>query len=125
MFEAAAKVENEGIWIVFLQIRKNEISKKAFPRAGTPEDHGMRRVLAMQIEVIGSAVIRFKDGQVLLFQVVVPLVAGMKSEKQREVGIVGIQDEQRTKIEGIVAGYRREVGIEQVIFLFVELCVVH
>ncbi len=85
----------------------------------------MRRVLAMQIEVVGSAVIRFKDGQVLLFQVVVPLVAGMESEKQREVGVVGIQDEQRTKIEGIVAGHGREVGIEQVVFLFVELCVVH
>ena len=68
----------------------NEISQKAFARAGTPEDHGVRRVLAMQIEVVGSAVIGFEDGQVFLFEVGVPLVAGMESEKQREVCVVGI-----------------------------------
>ncbi len=84
----------------------------------------MSRVVAMEIQVVRRAVIGFEHRQVFLLQVAVHLVPGVQGKKQRVVGIVRIEDEHGTEIEGMVAGHGGQIRVEQVVFLVVELGIV-
>src|ERR1700686_3034193 len=85
----------------------------------------MGSVLAMKIEVVRGAVVALKDRQILPLQVCVGRLSGMECEKKRIVRVIRIEDEHGTQIENIVAGDRREISAEKVIFLFVKLRVVN
>ena len=49
----------------------------------------------------------------------------MQRKQKREIGVVGIEQVQPSKIEGVVAGNGGEESIQQVVLFFVELGVVH
>ena len=48
----------------------------------------------------------------------------MKGEEKREIRVVGVEQIQGTQVEDVVAGNRREKGVQEVVFFFVELGVV-
>jgi hypothetical protein len=54
----------------------------------------------------------------------VPRLATVKGEEKREIRIVGVQQIQGTQVEDVVAGNRREKGIQKIVFFFIELGVV-
>src|SRR5229473_5505527 len=85
----------------------------------------MRRILAMQVQVIRRAVIGFEHRQILLVQMTVDLVSRVQGKEQGVVGVVRVEDEHGAEIEGVVAGNGGQIRVEQVVFFFVELGVVN
>lgn len=81
----------------------------------------MRRVPAMQVQVVRSSVIGLQDRQILLLEMTVELMASVQGEEERVVRIVGIEDEHLPEVEGVVARHGREISVEEVVLLFVEL----
>src|SRR5580704_7127425 len=51
-------------------------------------------------------------------------LATVKGEKEREIGVVGVEQIKRTQVEDVVARNRGEKGVQQVVFFLVELGVV-
>src|SRR6266851_9278321 len=51
----------------------------------------------------------------------IPRLATMKGEEEREIRIVSIEQIQGTQVEDVVAGNRREKGVQEVVFFFIEL----
>ena len=80
--------------------------------------------LQWRFEIVRRAMIGFKDGQILLFQMTVGFVAGMQGEQERVIGIVGVEDQHGAEVEGVIAGNGREIRVEQVVSLFVKLGIV-
>src|SRR5712692_9984200 len=52
-------------------------------------------------------------------------ITTMKREEKRVVGVVGVQNQQGTQVEGVVAGYSSEVGVQEVVAFLVKLGVVN
>src|SRR6266851_4915781 len=123
--EAPAQVEDECVRIVFLQIGDEEIQEERFPRPRPPEDHGMGGVFAMQIQVVRRSMVRFEHGEVFLVQMAVDLVPGMQRKEQGVIGVVCVEDEHGPQIEGMIAGHGSEIGVKEVVFLFVKLGVMN
>src|SRR5258708_1611189 len=69
----------------------------------------------MEIEKVGCAIVRFKNGQVLGAQVLVPPVSLKDREQEREIRVVRIQKIQSAEIERVVSGYRGEVCVQLVV----------
>ena len=81
----------------------------------------MGRVTVVQVQKVRCAVIGFEDPEVFLPQVPVSRFPAAQREKKRKVRIVGVQQIERTQVEGVVAGNRGEKGVQQVVFLFIQL----
>ena len=70
-------------------------------------------------------VVGLKDREILLSEMEVAMLATVEGEEKRKVRIVGVEQIERTQVEGVVAGNRREEGVQEVVFLFIELGVVN
>ena len=57
-------------------------------------------------------------------EMTIPRLATVKGEEKREICIVSIEEIQGTQVEDVVAGNRREKGVQKVVFFFVELGIV-
>src|ERR1019366_10612599 len=51
-------------------------------------------------------------------------LATVKGEEKREIRIVGVEQIQGAQVEDVVAGNRREKGVQEVVFFFIELGIV-
>src|SRR5580704_10106549 len=67
-FVPAAKIEDDGVGAVFLQVREQKIQEEALSCAGCPKNDGVRVVLIVQIQVVRSALIRLQDREVFLIE---------------------------------------------------------
>ncbi len=90
-FKTSAQVENEGVRCVLLETGDQEIEQKRLPRAGSPEDHGVRDIAVMEIQKIRRVVIGLKDRQILRAQVPVADFARIERKQKREVRVVGVR----------------------------------
>ncbi len=72
----------------------------------------MGGVLAMEIKVVRRAVVRFEDSEILLVEMCVPLMAGMKSEEHGVIGVVGVENEELPEVKGVVAGDGGEIRVK-------------
>src|SRR5262249_7766653 len=89
-FKTSAKIEDEGVRVVFLEVRDQKIQKERLPAAGAAENHGMRRVAVMEVQKVGRAVIGFKRGEIFPAEVVIPRFSGMERKEKRQIGVVRI-----------------------------------
>src|SRR5580658_2393101 len=51
-------------------------------------------------------------------------LATVKGEEKREIRVVRVEQIQGTQVEDVVAGNRREKGVQEIIFFLVELGIV-
>src|SRR5208283_5283354 len=91
---------------------------------GSSENHGVRHIAVMEIQVVRRVVVGLKDRQILLPEMEVARLATVKGEEKREIRIVGVEQVQGTQVEDVVGGNRREEGVQEVGFFFIELCIV-
>lgn len=75
----------------------------------------MRYIAIVEIQEIGCGVIGLKNGKVFGAKVIVPLFSGPNCEKERQIGVVGIEQKQPAKVVPVVAGHNREIGVELVV----------
>ena len=120
-FEASAQIEDEGVRSVFLQIGDEEIQKKRFPGARSPENHGVGHIAVMKIQEVRRVMVGFENGEIFLPEMRVARLAAVQGKEKREIGIVGVEQIQGTQIEGVVARNRGEKRIQKVVFFFIEL----
>jgi hypothetical protein len=73
----------------------------------------------MQVQVIGRAMHRFKDGEVLLTKLRVPCRSDVYREQKGQVGIVGIECPLLAEIELPISRDCGEERVEEVIALLV------
>src|ERR1700722_7487819 len=85
----------------------------------------MRRVLAMQIQVVRRPMGAYEDGQILLIEMRIDLMARMEGEQKRIVGVVGVENEHGAQVESVISGDSRQIGVEQVVPLVVKLRVLN
>ena len=124
-FEAASQIEDECVRIVFLEIGDEEIEQERLPGAGPPENHGVGDIAVVEVQKVRGVVVGFEDGEILLPEMVVPRLATVKGEEKREIRIVGVEQIQESQVEDVIAGYRGEKRIQEVVFFFIELGVVN
>ena len=120
-FEASAQIEDEGVRIVFLKIGDEEIEQETFAGAGSPKNHGVGHIAVVEIQVVRRVVIGLQDREIFLAQMGVAGLATVKGEEKREIRVVGVEQIQGTQVEDVVAGNRREKGVQQVVFFLIEL----
>ena len=89
---AAAQVEDERARLVLLKVRQQEVEEETLPAARGSENEGMRVVLVVEVEKIGSARLALKDRQVLGAQMGVLEVSGALRKEKAQVGVVGVQE---------------------------------
>ena len=65
-----------------------------------------------------------KDRKIFLPEMRISRLATVKGEEKREICIVGVEQIQGTQVEDVVAGNRREKGVQKVVFFFIELGIV-
>src|ERR1700674_2482934 len=70
-------------------------------------------------------VVGLKDREIFLPELAIPRLATAKGEEKREIRIVSIEQIQGTQVEDMVAGSRREKGVQKVVFFFVKLGIVN
>src|ERR1700730_8019212 len=124
-FKAPAQIEDKGVRRVFLKIGDEKIQKEAFAGTRSPKNHGVGDVAVMQVQEVRGVVVGLKDGEILLAEMGIPRLATVKGEEEREIRVVGVEQIQRTQIEDVIAGHRREKGVQKVVLFFVKLGVVH
>src|ERR1700680_3455253 len=69
-------------------------------------------------------VVGLKNREILLPEMEVARLATVKGEEKREIRIVGVEQIQGAQVENVVAGNRREKGVQKVVFFFIELRIV-
>ena len=84
----------------------------------------MGHIAVMEIQEVRGVVVGLKDREILLPEMAVARLATVKGEEKREIRIVGVEQIQGTQVEDVVAGNRREKGVQKVVFFFVELGIV-
>jgi len=70
-------------------------------------------------------VIGFEHGKIFLSKMRIMPMAGMERKKKRIVRVVRIEDQHAAKVEGVVTGNGREIGVKEVVFLLVKLRIVN
>ena len=58
----------------------------------------------MNVEVVRRAVGRFENGEILAFEMRVPLGTAIDSEQKRQIGIVGVQCPLLAQVELLIPG---------------------
>ena len=120
-FKAATEIENEGVRVILLQIRDQEVQQEGLSGAGAAENHGVRDILVVEIEKVRCVVAGFEDREILLPQMGVAGFAAGEREQERVVGVVGIEKIKRPQVPSVVAGNGGEEGVQQVVALVVQL----
>lgn len=69
----------------------------------------------VEVQEIGRAVVGLEDRQILLAKMGIAPSALVKSEEEREIRIVGVQEIQAAEVESMIAGNGREEGMQQVV----------
>jgi hypothetical protein len=69
-------------------------------------------------------VVGLQNCEIFLPEMAIPRLATVKGEEEREIRIVGVEQIQGTQVEDVVAGNRREKGVQKVVFFFIELGIV-
>lgn len=67
--------------------------EKRFAGAGGTKNKGVGPLALVQVQVVRCGVVGFEQRQVLAVKMLVPRFAEMDCEKERNVGIVGIEQE--------------------------------
>src|SRR5581483_2787478 len=118
------EVEDHGERLVLLCVGQQEVQKERLPASGGPEEKRMRHVLVVKVQVVRRPVLGLEDGQVLAIQVRVAYRAGFRREDEREIRVVGVDKVRAAKVVGSVAGHSRQKGVEKVVPLVYDDCVV-
>jgi hypothetical protein len=80
-FKATAQIEDEGVRVVLLHVRDEEIQEERFSRARAAQNHRVGHVTVMKIQEVGCVVIGFKNGEIFLLEVP---VLGLATVKRKE-----------------------------------------
>src|SRR4029077_2527024 len=110
-FKAAAKIENEGVRVIFLEIGDQEVQQEGLSGAGAAENHGVRHVLVVEIQKIRRVVAGFEDRQILLPQVGVTGFAARQREQKRIIRVVGVEQVQGAQVPSVITGNGGEKGV--------------
>ncbi len=116
-FVAATDIEDVGLGCIFLGVLQEKDGEKCFARSGLPEDQRVRNLPAMEVQVVRRRVVGFENRKILAAQISIGFLAGQDREQETQIGVVGIEQQQRAQVEGVVAGNRSEIGVELVVGL--------
>ena len=78
--EAAPNVEDVGEWLVLLCVLQHEVAKIRLATSCHAQNERVRNFPVVQVEKIGSLVVRLQDCQILRVKVRIPFLAGQDRE---------------------------------------------